>query len=440
MEGFSGRWKGFTNRYTHETVKTEIPEATLDRVADAIGTFPNGFTVHPNLLKLLQTRRDNIRNRKAIDWGTGEALAFGSLVLEGTAVRLSGQDSRRGTFTQRHAVVVDFNTGVEYFPLSNLDPSQAAFDVHDSSLSEAAVMGFEFGYSLDDPGSLVMWEAQFGDFANGAQVIVDQFLTSAESKWSRSCGLVLLLPHAYEGQGPEHSSARLERFLQMCAEDNIQVAFPTTPAQYFHLLRRQMKRNFRKPLIVMTPKSLLRLPAATSPVSEFTSGHFHEVLDDAIANPELVTRVLLCSGKVYYDLAKKRDELKTLAVALVRLEQLYPWPEAQLAAVFGRYRRCREWVWVQEESQNMGGWSFLEPRLRAMHFPFEYVGRDASASPATGSHHVHEREQELIVSGAFAITPPGAIGPGFVGWVDGHGANGKSKPTTGKVKQGDAIT
>ncbi len=425
MEGFAGRWKSFTNRYSHTPIETSITPETLDRIAEAIGTFPEGFTVHPNLLKILQTRRDNILNRKSVDWGTGEALAFGSLVLEGTPVRLSGQDSRRGTFTQRHAVVVDFSSGAEHFPLSNLDSKQAAFDVYDSSLSEAAVLGFEFGYSMDDPETLVMWEAQFGDFVNGAQVIIDQFLTSCESKWNRSSGLVLLLPHAYEGQGPEHSSARLERFLQMCAEDNIQVAYPTTPAQYFHLLRRQVKRNFRKPLVVMTPKSLLRLPAAMSPVAEFTTGHFSEVLDDAAANPELVTRVLLCSGKVYYDLARKRDELKTMGVAIVRLEQLYPWPEEQLAAVFARYRRCREWVWVQEESQNMGGWSFAEPRLRAMRFPFEYVGRDASASPATGSHHVHQREQALLVAGAFAVTPSGPIGPGYVGWVENsNGANG----------------
>jgi 2-oxoglutarate dehydrogenase E1 component len=375
------------------------------------------------LLKILQTRADNIRSRKAVDWGTGEALAFGSLVLEGTAVRLAGQDSRRGTFTQRHAVVVDFQTGAEYYPLAHLDPNQASFDVYDSSLSEAAAMGFEFGYSLDDPGSLVMWEAQFGDFANGAQVIIDQFLTSCESKWNRSSGLVLLLPHAYEGQGPEHSSARLERFLQLCAEDNIQVVYPTTPAQYFHLLRRQAKRNFRKPLVVMTPKSLLRLPAATSFISEFTHGHFAEVLDDPTAHPEAVTRVLLCSGKVYYDLTRKRDELATSHVAIVRLEQFYPWPGDQLATVLARYRGCREWVWVQEESQNMGGWTFVEPRLRAMGFPFEYVGRDASASPATGSHHVHEREQELLVRGAFAATPPAPIGPGFVGWVE-PGGNG----------------
>jgi 2-oxoglutarate dehydrogenase E1 component len=307
-------------------------------------------------------------------------------------------------------------------------------------------MGFEFGYSLDAPESLVLWEAQFGDFANGAQVIIDQFLTSCESKWNRSSGLVLLLPHAYEGQGPEHSSARLERFLQMCAEDNIQVAYPTTPAQYFHLLRRQVRRKFRKPLVVMTPKSLLRLPAAVSPVGEFATGHFREVLDDDRVNPEQVTRVLVCSGKVYYDLAKRREDIGTKAVAVLRLEQLYPWPEAQLAAALGRYRRSREWVWVQEESQNMGGWAFAEPRLRAMNFPFEYVGRDASASPATGSHHVHEKEQKLLVDGAFAPTPSGPIGPGRFGWVSaevhapaaGNGNGAADRPATATVKPGDA--
>ncbi len=446
MEGFSGRWKNFSNLYSHTPVETGVSIDVLDRIADAIGTFPQGFTVHPNLIKTLQTRRENIKSRKVVDWGTGEAMAFGSLVLEGIPVRLSGQDSRRGTFTQRHSVVVDFNTGGDYYPLSSLDPKQATFDVYDSSLSEAAVMGFEFGYSLDDPGSLVMWEAQFGDFANGAQVIIDQFLTSCESKWNRSSGLVLLLPHAYEGQGAEHSSARLERFLQMCAENNIQVVYPTTPAQYFHLLRRQVKRNFRKPLVVMTPKSLLRISEkkpnelqAASPVNDFTSGHFREVLDDQKAKPELVTRILVCSGKVYYDLAAKRDELGTQAVAIVRLEQLYPWPQEQLNAVLSRYRQCKEWVWVQEESQNMGGWSFAEPRFRAMNFPFDYVGRDASASPATGSHHVHEREQELLVNGAFAVKPPGPIGPGYVGWVSPtaaqHGPSGNGTPVESKPKE-----
>jgi 2-oxoglutarate dehydrogenase E1 component len=446
MEGFSGRWKSFSNIYSHTPVETGVPGEVLDRIADAIGTFPQGFTVHPNLIKTLLARCENIKGRKAVDWGTGEAMAFGSLVLEGISVRLSGQDSRRGTFTQRHSVVVDFNTGADYYPLGNLDPKQASFDVYDSSLSEAAVMGFEFGYSLDDPGALVMWEAQFGDFANGAQVIIDQFLTSCESKWNRSSGLVLLLPHAYEGQGAEHSSARLERFLQMCAEDNIQVVYPTTPAQYFHLLRRQVKRNFRKPLVVMTPKSLLRISEkkplelqAASPVADFTSGHFREVIDDKKAKPELATRVLVCSGKVYYDLAAKRDELGTQAVAIVRLEQLYPWPREQLNAVLSRYRLCKEWIWVQEESQNMGGWSFAEPRFRAMNFPFDYVGRDASASPATGSHHVHEREQELLVNGAFALKTPGPIGPGFVGWLAPsalqHGQNGNGAPVGGKPKE-----
>ncbi|HJZ54070.1 MAG TPA: 2-oxoglutarate dehydrogenase E1 component, partial [Gemmataceae bacterium] len=423
MEGFSARWKGLRKSYSHDSVPTGVPLEVLDRIADAIGTFPEGFTPHPNLVKTLQTRREHIRGRKAVDWGTGEALAFGSLVLEGTPVRLSGQDSRRGTFTHRHAVVIDFNTGKAHYPLAHLDPKQAPFEVYDSSLSEAAVLGFEYGYSMDDPTSLVMWEAQFGDFANGAQVVIDQFLASGESKWNRASGLVLLLPHAYEGQGPEHSSARLERFLQMCAEDNMQVAYPTTPAQFFHLLRRQVNRNFRKPLVVMTPKSLLRLPAAVSPVAEFTTGHFREVIDDK-TNPETVGRVLVCSGKVYYDLAARREKLGTQAVAIVRLEQFYPWPEGQLKAVLGRYRRSREWVWVQEESQNMGGWAFVEPRLRAMGFPFEYVGRDASASPATGSHHAHEVEQHELVEAAFGSDVPHHVAIGGHLADSRNGANG----------------
>lgn len=417
MEGFGGRWRGLHRRYDHQPVATGAPGLLLDRVADAFIQLPQGFTLHPQLVKVMQARHEAVRQRKAVDWATAEALAFGTLLLEGIPVRLSGQDSRRGTFSQRHSVLVDYLTGAEYYPLAHLAPDQAAFEVYDSSLSEAAILGFEYGYSLDDPYALVLWEAQFGDFANGAQVIIDQFIVSGESKWNRSSGLVLLLPHGYEGQGPEHSSARLERFLQMCAEDNIQVCYPSTPAQYFHLLRRQVKRHFRKPLVVMTPKSLLRLPAAQSGVTELEAGHFHEVLDDGGANPEVVTRVLLCTGKIYYDLQRRREQLQTVAVALVRLEQLYPWPAEQLAAVLGRYRRCREWLWVQEEPQNMGAWTFVEPRLRALGFPVEYVGRDAGASPATGSYHVHQREQELIVEGAFAVTPPAPIGPGFVGWL-----------------------
>ena len=428
MAGFTGRWQRFTNRYTHEPVVTGVKADVLDRIGDALGAFPEGFTPHPNLLKTLVARRDAIKGRKGVDWGTGEALAFGSLVLEGNAVRLSGQDSRRGTFTQRHAVVIDFNTGAAFYPLANLDPQQAPFEVFDSSLSEAAVLGFEYGYSLDDPDSLVMWEAQFGDFANVAQAVIDQFITSGESKWNRSSGVVLLLPHAYEGQGPEHSSARLERFLQMCADDNTQVAYPSTPAQYFHLLRRQVRRDFRKPLVVMTPKSLLRLPAAVSPVDDFTAGGFREVIDDA-ADPTLVTRVVVCSGKVYYDLAAKKEKLGTRAVAVVRLEQFFPWPDAQLRAVLGRYRRAREWVWVQEESQNMGGWFFVEPRLRAMGFPVEYVGRDASASPATGSHHVHEVEQRELVEAAFGAEVPHLVVVGG----NGNGRRGGNGAATQKA-------
>jgi len=262
------------------------------------------------------------------------------------------------------------------------------------------VLGFDFGYSLDAPNTLVLWEAQFGDFANGAQVIIDQFVASSESKWQRDSGVVLLLPHGYEGQGPEHSSARLERYLQLCAENNMQVCYPSTPAQYFHVLRRQMKRNFRKPLILMTPKSLLRHKAAVSPLDEFVTGRFHEVLDDTKADPGRVERVLLCSGKVYYDLQELRNQQETAKLAIVRVEQFYPFPQEQLRQALQRYRKAREWVWVQDESQNNGGWTFMEPRLRAMGFDFVYVGRDASASPATGSIQIHKREQAELVDAA----------------------------------------
>src|SRR5439155_4959504 len=266
------------------------------------------------------------------------------------------------------------------------------------------VLGFEFGYSLDQPNRLVLWKAQFGDFANGAQVIIDQFIVCSESKWQRSSGLVMLLPHGYEGQGPEHSSARLERFLQMSAEDNIQVANLTTPAQYFHVLRRQMKRNFRKPLVIMTPKSLLRHKHAVSPIEELTDNGFHQVLDDVRADPSEVRRVLLCSGKVYYDLLERRGS--DAAVALIRVEQLYPYPEGQLKQVLARYRQAKEWIWVQEESMNMGAWTFMEPRLRAMGYSPRYVGRDSSASPATGSRAVHLREQKELVEAALGGATP----------------------------------
>jgi 2-oxoglutarate dehydrogenase E1 component len=412
MKGYAGRWEGLAPNYDHKSSETAVPFATLARIADGLATVPDGFTVHPKLKDLLAQRRDAVKNKGSIDWGTGEMLAYGSLVLDGLAVRLSGQDSRRGTFSHRHAYLFDYETGQPYCPLANLDPHQAPFDAYDSCLSEAAVLGFEYGYSLDDPNTLVMWEAQFGDFANGAQVVIDQFLTSGESKWNRSSGLVLLLPHAYEGQGPEHSSARLERYLQACAEDNIQVGNFTTPAQLFHALRRQLKRPFRKPLVVMTPKSLLRHPQAVSPVGEFETGRFHEVLDDAAATADKVRRVVLCSGKVYYDLLARREKAKTDDTALVRLEQFYPWPGDQLAAVLGRYKKAKEFVWVQEESQNMGGWSFVEPRLRTLGVEATYVGRDASASPATGSHHVHEYEQRVLLDQAFTAAESYAVAVG----------------------------
>jgi 2-oxoglutarate dehydrogenase E1 component len=409
MRGFSGVWTGMTNRFVHTPSETAIPAAVVDRIADQLVTVPDGFTIHPKLKDILEKRKTETKARGKIDWGTGEALAFGSLVLEGHPVRLSGQDSRRGTFSHRFSFLYDYENGTPHCPLAHLDPTQAPFDAYDSNLSEAAVLGFEYGYSLDDPNSLVIWEAQFGDFANGAQVIIDQFISSGESKWNRSSGVVLLLPHGYEGAGPEHSSARFERFLQLCAEDNMQVCNFSTPANYFHALRRQVKRKFRKPLVVMTPKSLLRVPL--SPVEDFIGGRFQEVIDDTLP-ADRVRRVLFCTGKVYYDLIAKQKERNTDEVAVVRIEQLYPWPEKQVEAVLAKYRRAVEWRWVQEESQNMGAWFFVEPRLRALNVPVEYIGRDASASPATGSHKVHEHEQKELLEQAFTATGAYAVTAG----------------------------
>jgi 2-oxoglutarate dehydrogenase E1 component len=407
MHGFEGQWKGLTSDYSHDSVATGVPEQTLRRIADGLAGYPEGFEPNPKLAALFQSWRQDVHDRKPLPWSLAELLSFGSLLLEGTPVRLSGQDSRRGTFSQRHATLYDTRTGERYSPLGGLSPTQAPFEIIDSLLSEAAVLGFEFGYSLDAPGTLVLWEAQFGDFANGAQVIIDQFIASSESKWQRDCGLVMLLPHGYEGQGPEHSSARLERYLQLYAEDNIQVAYPSTPAQYFHVLRRQMKRNFRKPLVLMTPKSLLRDKLAVSPLQDLVNGRFHEVLNDPGVEPGSVRRVVLCSGKVYYDLLKERHSREVRDVALVRVEQLAPLPEEQLEKVRARYKKAREWVWAQEESQNNGAWFFVEPRLRALGLDrLHYVGRDASASPSTGSHQVHVREQKELVEAAIAGTVP----------------------------------
>jgi 2-oxoglutarate dehydrogenase E1 component len=400
MHGFEGHWKGLTRHYAHAPVETGVPPETLRRVTEGLLRVPGNFTVHPTVARVFRGWQAEFEKGQPVGWPFAELLAFGALVLEKTPVRLSGQDSRRGTFSQRHAVLYDNHTGEPFCPLDRLAPDQAPFHGYDSMLSEAAVLGFEFGYSLDAPETLVLWEAQFGDFGNGAQVIVDQFVASSESKWQRDSGVVLLLPHGYEGQGPEHSSARLERYLQLCAEDNIQVCYPSTPAQYFHLLRRQVRRNFRKPLVVMTPKSMLRNKAVVSPPSELNEGRFREILDDATADPARARRVLLCSGKVYYDLVRLRDEADARNVAIVRVEQIYPLHEELLRDVLRRYRKAEEWAWVQEESQNNGAWFFMEPRLQALGYRFEYVGRDASASPATGSWKVHEREQQELVEAA----------------------------------------
>ena len=407
-----GPWTGFSRTRPGEPMPTAVPVERLTRIAEGISASPAGFQVHKKLLPLLDRRRKVVADGGPIEWALAEALAFGSLVCEGTPVRLSGQDCSRGTFSQRHAVVVDQTTGQEYAALDHIAETQARFEVYDSHLSEAAVLGFEYGYSLADPSTLTLWEAQFGDFANGAQVIIDQFIASAHVKWGRMSGLVMLLPHGFEGQGPEHSSARIERYLQLCAEDNLQVVNCTTPAQYFHVLRRQMRRNYRAPLVIFTPKSLLRAPRAVSSVSELASGGFQPVIDDAaIRDGAGVRRVLLCSGKVYYDLIARREQRDQLGegnargdVAIVRVEELYPWPDAELAAVFARTHNATRVVWAQEEPANMGPWTFVRERLHALipaRAKLAYAGRPASASTAVGSGRVHRIELDAFLSAAF---------------------------------------
>jgi 2-oxoglutarate dehydrogenase E1 component len=331
----------------------------------------------------------------------GEALAMGTLLLDGTPVRLSGQDCERGTFTHRHAVFNDTETGEKYTPLNNLSDKQAKFCVYNSLLSEAAVLGFDYGYSLDYPDMLCLWEAQFGDFANGAQVVIDQFITTGESKWQRNSGITLLLPHGYEGQGPEHSSARLERFLQLCADHNIQVVNLTTPAQFFHALRRQMMRDFKKPLIVMAPKSLLRHPGAVSRLEDFTKGGFQEIIDDPIESAQC-DRLILCSGKVYYDLIDYREKNAVAHTAIIRLEQLYPLHRDRLAQLADEYGRNARLIWCQEEPQNMGAWTYIAPQLEEIfgRKPV-YTGRDAAASPAVGLLALHRQQLAAFLRNAF---------------------------------------
>jgi 2-oxoglutarate dehydrogenase E1 component len=392
-------------------VATAVPRATLQELARVLTTAPQGFKVHPKLAKLLEVRAEMGEGKRPLDWGMGEALAFASLAWEGARVRLSGQDSRRGTFSHRHAVLFDHQTGLPYSPLAHLREGQGVVEVRDSPLSEPSVMGFEYGYSLDMPDGLVMWEAQFGDFVNAGQVIVDQFLSSSEAKWNRISGLVLLLPHGMEGQGPEHSSARLERFLELCVDDNWQVMNLTTPAQYFHALRRQVLAPWRKPMVLMAPKSLLRHPAAVSPLDALASGKLEPMLaDEGGAGPAEITRVVLCSGKIYYELAAAREAQQARNVAIVRLEQLYPLASDALLGIVRRYRPGFEAVWVQEEPRNMGAWDYVELHLSPLLHgvaagQLSCISRPPSASPAAGSATRHKLEQEGLVMQAVGGAP-----------------------------------
>jgi 2-oxoglutarate dehydrogenase E1 component len=389
----------FQAGYSHTALPTGVSPDLIRTVVRGLTTLPAHFTANPKIKRLLE-QRAAVLTGGPVDWGMGEALAFGTLLAEGTPVRLSGQDCERGTFSHRHAVLYDTETREKHVPLLNLSENQARFCVYNSLLSEAAVLGFDYGYSLDYPQMLCIWEAQFGDFANGAQVVIDQFIVSGESKWQRVSGIVLLLPHGYEGQGPEHSSARLERFLQLCAEDNIQVANITTPANYFHALRRQMKSDLRKPLVVMAPKSLLRNPLAVSKIEDFTTGHFEAIIDDP-QPPKKARRLVLCSGKVYYDLHSYRVANGLDDISLVRVEQLYPLHKDKLAAL-ARTHAEAELVWCQEEPQNMGSWSYIAPELETIFGrKARYVGRDAAASPAVGALAVHKIELNALLKDAF---------------------------------------
>jgi 2-oxoglutarate dehydrogenase E1 component len=373
-------------------------------VARALTTVPEDFNINRKVGRRLGERFETVVQKGDVDWGLAELLAFGSLLLEGTPVRLSGQDSIRGTFSHRHAGWFDAKSGEIYVPLNHIREEQARFCAYNSMLSEAAVLGFDYGYSLVEPKMLVIWEAQFGDFANGAQVIIDQFVTAAQDKWQRGSGVVMLLPHGYEGQGPEHSNAYLERYLMACAEENIQVCNLSTPAQYFHALRRQLARNFRRPLVVMAPKSLLRHKRAVSPVGDLIDGHFFEVLDDPNP-PKKARRLVLCSGKVYYDLIAAREEAGIDDVAVVRIEQFYPFNDSLFEKVTAAYGDAAEVAWVQEETRNRGGWSYMMPKLQKA-FPeceVTFIGRAPSASPATGSPRVHREEQGAIVRAALSI-------------------------------------
>ena len=399
---FTGSNAVFQPNYSHATVETAISTKVVDQVFRALTTVPAGFKIHSKIQRFIETRATAHKAGGPFDWGMGEALAFGSLLVEGKPVRLSGQDCERGTFTHRHAVFSDVETGAKYKSLNHIAEKQQTFCVYNSLLSEAAVLGFDYGYSIDYPEMLCIWEAQFGDFANGTQVVIDQFIAASESKWQRVSSIVLLLPHGYEGQGPEHSSARLERFLQLCAEDNIQVANLTTPAQFFHIMRRQVKRDFRKPLIIMSPKSLLRHPAAVSQLADFTEKNFSEILDDPTA-PQKTERVILCSGKVYYDLVEYREKQKAENTAIVRIEQLYPLHKKRLTEISKKYAGAKI-VWCQEEPENMGAARWIMPQLEEVFGSKPaYAGRIAAASPAVGLLSVHRAQLAKFLKQAFTL-------------------------------------
>ncbi len=405
---FSGSTAIIQPSYSHDSVDTGISRETLQHIGKVLTTVPEDFSLNPTLEKRFLPRRvEALKNGGPFDWAFAESLAFGGLLLEGFPVRLSGQDCRRGTFSQRHAVFYDYGTRERYIPLTHLAEEQGKFCVYNSLLSEFAVLGFDYGYSLSYPSMLLMWEAQFGDFSNGAQVIIDQFISSAESKWQTPSDLVMLLPHGYEGMGPEHSSARLERFLQLCAEENLIVGNFTTPAQYFHGLRRQKHRNFRKPLILMTPKSLLGKPEAVSSEEDFLEGtSFQEILDDPknFDDVEAVQRVIFCSGKVYYDLLAHREEAELVNTALIRIEQLYPFHGEMVKSILARYSKAERFVWCQEEPKNMGAWTYIAPQLEeTLHVWPLYAGRKAGSSPAAGSKAMHYREQKALLARAFEI-------------------------------------
>ena len=438
---FKGVWKGIAKAPAAPAewnVDTRVLLDVIKKVGERATAYPADFNVHPKILRqVLQPRREMAAGSKPIDWGCAEMLALGSLVLEGTPIRFVGQDAQRGTFSHRHACLHDVQTGKKFYPLANMAPDQAPVIIVNTMLSELAVLGFEYGFSSADPRNLVVWEAQFGDFVNGAQAILDQFIVAAESKWQKYSGMVMLLPHGYEGQGPEHSYAYLDRFLALCAENNIQVCQPSLPAQYFHLLRRQMKRGFRKPLVLMMPKSLLREPRSTSTLAEFTDQSFHNVLEDPMQpDPKRVRRVLLCSGKVFFTLDAARQQNKVTEIALVRVEQLYPFPEREIRSIFAKYPSATEIAWVQDEPENKGAWTFMDARLRKIlpeNRVLTYFGRDEAASPATGSYKMHKIEEEELVAHALEL-PPKRVPPAG---EDKHG--GSSVPVVGGPAPGSKM-